>query len=450
MFSKSRHYDTQQNWRKKIASHQQTQFKKLTKKPGKSPQQAANIEPAEMQLWDGAQWKFLLSHSTGTQFKPGWLTTLLFLNLLITTTMADKNSQTSAHAGKPAKVASSQKTQSSNHDPRKQFYLNDKNLLNLVKQKLVINYDPDHHKDYGVSKEKYTAVCIKMTESIQLNLPYSINTEVLKKMLAKQRLTINIMSRKKLEGETASYSYSIHTMNIAWDEHFSEERLRQSLQNEMHHATICAENGGKTESCLIMPKPEELNKIIEEGYKKINEYKKWFDSGKPNKEIENLSTKITAYEPAIWSVTLKKSDHEKLLSQPGVNVLADGRLFIPKGAFPADMSTFRQNDFYATLIKKSDKIVYEISFAKDNRVDAKVRALFLDTELRRVQYKQNHYGEFFNKNMANKVAEYASDVEMLPPALKQLFFPEFCKMFSEFHHVKEYCERPVIETSCKA
>ncbi|MBA2654009.1 MAG: hypothetical protein H0U71_02950 [Gammaproteobacteria bacterium] len=468
---------TTPKWRKAIGSYQEKEFKKINESiniiTDPSSSRAGNVKETYPELYrqfNQGECQFYRNGLIITQIKPGLLTTFLIFSILTRMALADGNvveiqqvqnsdlrsdkldyhtppSYAYTPDGMWPKQQSSFTFYHSASDPLMKPYLEDPELLKLVEQATIV-YTPIDYANFKISEGDYVKVCNDMIKMIRINLAYVLNTQLLKQLLKEHGIKITIVHPFFIGYNQGVYDYHTNTILIAWDQYFSNSEIRNVLKNEIHHMAVCIRNGGRTETCITPPTFKKLNKIIARGNKKINEYAELFRLGHQLKDLEAI---IDQYEPMLFQLPVTVYDYNMLMETTSAKILEDGRIFVPKGEAPMAGEghydkTLVNNDFYIKLCQvDSDNIIYKICFAKDSSVNSKMTAFFIDWDIRQFHYVDG-YGDssFFKTNLNNRVSEFASDLEELPKGLKELFYPKFCEIFSQFHNVDDYCSRPAV------
>ncbi len=341
------------------------------------------------------------------------------------------------------------------HNESKQQPKNQDKLNNLI-EKMKITYNKnDYQTLYNVSRKSYIHTCEKMEAQIRRMIRCAINTDVLTTVLTSPSFEIRILPPSKLDAFGA-YMYSENHIHIQWDSTRSDTQTLLMLANELQHASICAlqqQNGIRnTEKCLLFPELNKLEKEMKKANTEIFSYMRSFDFYylynsviKPSEEDKKFLAVVASYEPLEGTRIITNEEHKKVFSILPKQ-LPNGRFHIPKDTVIDGQKL--QGDMYIRFDPNGpNHMRYKVIFAKDDSVLERGRAFFIDLMQRQGDYHKG-YNAFSMKSNANKVAEQLSDIECFPPALKRLFYPDFCRLFSKFHRVTDYCKRPSIG-NCK-
>lgn len=405
------------------------------------------------------------------KFKRSWTTTLFLMTIFFSTLAAASKSPSQTKGGekfsdndngevtKPTDYTQGSRPDytyySLNSEPLMKAYVENKDLLRLVNQ-VNIDYDPNDYRNSGMTRKIYEKRCSEMTQLVRINLAYAINSKVLSKIInARPTLSIHLTISTSEVGISGRYDSSKNLIILDSGNHFSDSKIRNVLSNELHHAGVATQNKDldvNVADNLIPPKVDELKQTIKKGNKLIKEYEKLFELKKfDSPELIKLAEIIQDYEPMFFPVEIKLEDYQELLKQEGVKKIADNQFFINSDTtkFQGEAGEIlNKNAWYLTARPINQNIMgCQINFLKDDIAQSKMAAFFLDWKYRKETYQNSAYTDpsfFFNKSDAHKTAEHVSDIERLPEKLKKLFFPEFCKIFSEFQKIEDYCNRPTI------
>lgn len=339
---------------------------------------------------------------------------------------------------------------------------NDDPELHRLISKVGIVYTDDYH-DTGISHERYEKVFWQMVKKIRDNLPYAANTEVLKKVLRQSKQDpkdpghcILITSPSLMKNMRGAYDFETDRIRIVWDPDMTDTELRQILQNEYSHASMCAARRtevGNNSACTLHPTPMALHKTILDGFDKIETYRKNFfkyldkkqlnKKTQPSKKLDTFLKEVASYEPFEGHLKVSTKAHQNILKSSGVEKRSDGRIYIPKDTM-INGKPIQEECLSRPIKVDKDTMDYRITWAVGDTLEAKAKAFFIDMAQSYGRYRSG-YNAFFQTSEAHKVAEMASDIEMLTSNLKHFFFQKFCSMLSDFHSVDDYCERPTVK-----
>ena len=316
-----------------------------------------------------------------------------------------------------------------------------------------IHYVEQDLESAGVTTEEFVKVFWKMVPMIRKNLIYAANPDVLKKVLSHPDHKI-IIKPPTLMGDRVRGAYdSKHdVVYVVWDPRMTDAKLRSTLVDEYSTAATCAERRprvGSSTECMYYPDSHKLNAALKEGYEKIDTYQKNFFNYlknkisnadvKPNSYLKNFLSKMACYEPEVSEYRLTNEEHRKVLQQAGVKQREDGRLYVPAGTEVSGRSSAME--LLADVIVREGGIIYEATYAMDESPKQKLRhflvlwrkCLCLTDRI----VIRNFMPVVFKGVLPKKLVLSLSFTVKI-----YNFFKTFCNLYSEFHHVEDYCDRP--------
>ena len=323
-----------------------------------------------------------------------------------------------------------------------------------------VHYYKGDHIDLGISKEQMMKDFLKIFLQIREVMPYTMNANVLKRVLKRTDPKPFIMLRtpKDMGHRAASYLPETNEIELAWDPTLSDAMLVKLLSNEMNHMTVCDKQRDRSlQGCMLFPRPKPMNNIINNGYEKINKYDVMYnnylaDGGQIPRKIKKLIEAAASYIPREYDWPAFIKSYTSLLNQPQVTWLKDGHLFIPKDTY-VDGGVYRgyfPADTYATVGKeKNGEMPCKTSFARDLSSRERARAFLSDMKERERTYEPGcpystnaEPEDIFTQSLGGQIAEKMSDLDELPKELLELFFSGYCDEMSKFQNVSDYCGRP--------
>lgn len=299
---------------------------------------------------------------------------------------------------------------------------------------------------------------IKMKQLIRQLIPYAINNEILIKILKSPGFNIEIRLPNRITGKLfdGGYSSQENTIIIPLDDYnpATQGNLLNILSNELNHAAVCAKRRaqvGNSHECTSFPNIVTMAEAYEEGLKNLNEaiedfldYQKSGSINPPNNKVQHFLNTLEGYQPVLTQHYIDVTLHETIINNPAVQILSDGRLFIPKNfmILGKDKEAARDMDLYVEQVTKYNNTVqYTISCNKDSSLISKAYTFILYRRLMNTQHKSG-YSELTRKHGDPvRTSELVSDVEMFPPKMQRLYFRKLCRHLSQFHEVDNYCSR---------
>lgn len=422
--------------------------------------------------------------------KLSWPLRLFFFTLLFQVVMTSKSSakesesdailkgsfkdHANAGSGYSAFQFGSAEPKETNEETQIPIYLSNPELFNLVRNVGIVFFDLEQllklkdmfeikHSDSWVKlklqEEKYLdknfeiskEATEKIEKQIREQLACTANTDVLKKVLNNPKFSVAVLPPCFMKSN-GRYKAAANMVLLKFDPDQSDGMVQAILSNELDSAAYCVENKLKnktTTNCVIPPNAKELEKSINNGYKKIDKYKAMFEKyvvAKSSQEfpqqLEDFLNAVVSYEPFRHEMAVSIEGHHDLLSKPFVEKMSDSRLFVPKEFSPFKLHVLKEiQDLYIINYRQIDQktMIYRYSFNKDNSNVEKAKAFFLDSEVWESKFKQSE-----RYSGADETSERSSNIAMLPPNLQKMFFPKWCEITSEFHGLEKdaYCEKP--------